>query len=316
MKKTLRERYDERKNEQLLAEAFSDYFKSGSDNIKKFNSTIQQLKSVAQKSGITSLQTAVANAEKQFESVVMAQQQGQKPDATKSQMLSKATTFVGALSQFFNTFKSITAQLPSMKNALTNANTPENNKPLQDILGADAEKFGQLIATQLQKSGGGILNTIKRFFTGGGTENPTQVMQQFGLGANVLANDMLALTPQQMNAFIQSTSAVQPFQLSQSAGQQQTPSGTKPAEQSISAQQSQATQPTQQTQQSQPTQQSTATTGASQRPDPATAGQRDVAIQRAVRNRNAFNTQQLSTLSNEEIATDLHALAKALGIKL
>jgi hypothetical protein len=220
------------------------------------------------------------------------------------------------LSQFFNTFKSITAQLPSMKNALTNANTPENNKPLQDILGADAEKFGQLIATQLQKSGGGILNTIKRFFTGGGTENPTQVMQQFGLGANVLANDMLALTPQQMNAFIQSTSAVQPFQLSQSAGQQQTPSGTKPAEQSISAQQSQATQPTQQTQQSQPAQQSTATTGASQRPDPATAGQRDVAIQRAVRNRNAFNTQQLSTLSNEEIATDLHALAKALGIKL
>lgn len=315
MKKTLRERYDERKQEKLLAEGFMDYFQSGSENIKKFNSTIQQLKNVAQKSGIQALQTAIANAEKQFEGIVMAQQQGQKPDANKSQMLSKATTFVSALSQFFNTFKSVTAQLPSMKTALANANTPENNKPLRDILGNDAQNFSQLITTQIQKSGGGALAAIKRFFTGGGTQQPAAVMAEFGLPPAQLAEEMLGLTPQQMNAFIQGTSGVQPYQLSQTPAQGQ-PSATKPAEQAIDAQQSQATQPTQSTQQTQPSQASTATTGASQRPDPATAQQRDVAIQRAVRNRNAFNTQQLSTLSNEEVANDIKAIVKALGIKL
>lgn len=317
MKKTLRERYDERNQEQLLAEGFLDYFKSGSENIQKFNSTIQQLKNLASKSGVASLQNAITNAEKQFESIVMSQAQGQKPDQTKSQMLSKATTFVGALSQFMNTFKSITAQLPSMKSALTAANNPANNKPLRDILGADAQKFGQLITTQLQKSGGGILNTIKRFFTGGGTENPTKVLQDFGLAPDQLANDLLGMTPQQMNSFIQTSSGVQPFQIAQTAGQQQqAAAGTKPTEQSISAAGTQATNPTQPSAQTQPAQQTTATTGASQRPDAGAAQQRDVSIQRAVRNRNAFNTQVLSTLSNEEVANDLRQIAKALGIKL
>lgn len=313
MKKTLRERYEEKQQEKMLSEAFSDYFKSGSDNIKKFNSTIQQLKNIAQKNNLPSLQTAVANAEKQFESVVISQQQGQKPDATKSQLISKATAFVGIMSQFFTTFKNITAQLSSVKAALANANN-ENGKSLKDLLGNDAEKFGQLITTQIQKSGGGILNTVKRFLSGGGTDNPAQIMQQFGLDANQLTNELLALTPQQMTSFIQQTSGIQPFKFSAPAGEQ--PNGTKPAEQTISAAGTQNTTSSQPTQETKPAQASTTTTGASEKPTPDKAQQRDVAIQRAVKNRNAFNTQQLSALSNEEVANDLKAIANSLGIKL
>jgi len=263
---------------------------------------------------LTTLQTAISNAEKQFEGIVMAQQQGQRPDQSKSQMLSKATTFVSALSDFFAAFKNVTSQLPSLKNALSAANKPENNRPLSELIGDDTDKFEQLISTQIQKSGGGVINAVKRFFTGGGAESPIKVMQEFGLGPAQLANEMMSMTPQKMNSFLQGTSGVQTFKLDQQPQTQ--PSGTKPAEQSITSAQTAASNPTQPTAQTQPAQQSTTTTGASQRPDPATAQQRDVNIQKAVRNRNAFNTQALSTLSNEEIATDLHSIAKALGVKL
>jgi cell division septation protein DedD len=182
------------------------------------------------------------------------------------------------------------------------------------LLGNDAEKFGQLITTQIQKSGGGILNTVKRFLSGGGTDNPTQIMQQFGLDANQLTNELLALTPQQMTSFIQQTSGIQPFKFSAPASEQ--PNGTKPAEQTISAAGTQNTASSQPTQETKPAQASTTTTGASEKPTPDKAQQRDVAIQRAVKNRNAFNTQQLSALSNEEVANDLKAIANSLGIKL
>lgn len=92
--------------------------------------------------------------------------------------------------------------------------------------------------------------------------------------------------------------------------------GTQPAEKTIQPGETQAAQPTQPTQQAQPTQAGTATLGSEQRPDQNSASKRDVAVQQAVRNRNAFNTQILGGLSNSEIAADMKAIAKALGIKL
>ena len=320
MKKTLRERYEERKQAEQLAEGFLDYFKSGSQNIQSFNSTISQLKNLASKYQLTSLQSAVANAEKQFTDIVMAQQQGQKVDGTKSQMISKATAFVSGISGFMNTMKTITTQLPAMKDALAKANTPEGDKPMSELLGDQTQQFGQLITTQLQKSGGGVLQKIKSFFTGSGTNTLSQVMTEFGLPPESLTNDILKLTAKQMSGLVGESGAVRPFTLQQPQGQpqQQGNTGTKPTEPTVQAQPSQ---PQQQggtaTQQTAPASQA-ARGGPNSRPNPAQAQERDVTIQRSVPStaRNAFNSQQLAALSNEEITQAFKAIAQQLGIKL
>lgn len=320
MKKTLKERYEEKRHTEQLAEGFLDYFKQGSQNIQSFNNTISQIKNIANKYQLKSLQSAVATAEKQFTDVVVAQQQGQKPDTTKSEMISKATAFVGGLSSFMNTMKTITSQLPAMKDALAKANGPEGEKEMVEVLGNQAQQFGQLIATQLQKSGGGILQKIKGFFTGSGTNTPAQVMAEFGLPPETLANEILQMTVKQMSQFVGESGTVKPFTLQQTPGAQQPQgnAGTKPAEATVQAQPSQ---PQQQggtaPQQSTPATQ-TARGGPNARPNPQQAQERDVTIQRSVPQitRNAFNSQQLGALSNEEIAQAFQAIAQKLGIKL
>lgn len=317
MKKTLRERYEERKHDELLAEGFLDYFKQGSENIQTFNKTISQLKNLASKYQLPTLQKALANAEQQFTQVVMAQQAGQKPDASKSQMISKATALVSGMSNFMNTLKTVTTQLPSMRDAIQNANGPNGDKPLSELLGADAQQFTQLITTQLQKAGGGFLSKIKAFFTGSGTQTPAQVMAEFGLPPETLAQELMKLSPKQLAAFSNESASVRPFTLSGPPPAAQGNTGTKPAEQTVQAAQTQQTVGTQPSAETAPAT-SSQRTGANTRPTPAQAQERDVAIQRAVPQtaRNAFNTQQLGALSNEEVTQSLQAIARALGAKL
>lgn len=317
MTKTLKEQYDSR--QMILAEGFLDYFKTGSDNIQKFNSTLQQLKTLATTFKLQSLQGALNTANQQFEEIVMKQQQGEKPDQNKATALSKAVTFVSMMSTFMDNFKNVTTQLPSMKNALAQARDPQQGgKPLKDILGPDAAKFGQLISTQFQKSGGGIFKTIGRFFSGGGAQNPLQVLKDYGIDGTTFANDILNLTPSQLQQFTQQSASTQSFQLN---AQPQAPAenaGTKPGEKTMqTAPPENAEASPQPAAATQPTAPAIATAAApNQKPDQAASAKRDVAIQKAVRNRNAFNTQILGGLSNAEIAQDLQNLAKSLGIKL
>ncbi len=321
MKKTLRERYDERKRDEQLTEGFLDYFQKGSTNIQTFNNTIAQLKNLSNKYQLKTLQGAVATAEKQFSDVVMAQQQGQKPDANKSTMISKATAFVAGMSSFLQSLKTITTQLPAMKDALAKANTPEGEKRVSELLGNDAQQFGQLITAQLQKSGGGILSKIKGFFTGSGTQTPAQVMAEFGLPPEALAQDILNLTAKQMTQFVGESASVKPFELQQQPGadqQRQGNTGTRGAEATAQAQGTQQT-----VQGGQPTAETVPTTktvqgGPNQRPSESQAKERDISIQHAVPQtaRNAFNSQMLGKLSNEEISQAFKAIAQQLGLKL
>lgn len=315
MKKTLHERYEARKQSEMLAEGFLDYFKKGSENIQTFNNTIAQLKNLSSKYGLKSLQAAVATAEKQFTDVVMTQQTGQKPDATKSKMISKATAFVSGMSSFMNTMKTITTQLPAMKDALAKSNGPEGEKTVNELLGDQAAQFSQLIASQLQKTGSGFLSKIKSFFTGSGAESPAQVMSEFGLTPEAFAQEIMNMPVKQMSQFVGESATVKPFNLAQPAQQKAT-----------NAQGTQAAAPTATTQSTQNTQASTNTAPttstpkgpANVRPTPAQAQERDVLVQHSVPQgtRNAYNTQMLGALSNEEIANSFNAIAKALGIKL
>lgn len=233
MMQTLKERYTElkTKRENLLEEGIMDYFKSGSQNIQKFNTTLAQLKQLANKYNIASLQAALATAEKQFTETVMQQTTGQNvpEDKTKSTMISKAVTLVSTIASFMDTFKNITTQLPAVKNALDNAKNEQFNKPLSDLLGNDAVKFSQLIATQLQKAGGGWLKAIGRFFSGGGGQNAEVVMKEFGLDATSLANDILKMTPIQLSSFSTESAKTSPFQFSQ----QTAPPSTQPTQKTV-----------------------------------------------------------------------------------
>lgn len=313
MTNTLKERYEER--QQILAEGFMDYFKTGSANIKKFNTTLEALKKLASTYKLQTLQAALQKAESDFQNIVMAQSGGQKPNQNKATALSQAVTFVSIMTSFMNTLKNITTQLPSIQNALKDKQNAQ--QPLSQILGADAAKFGQLIANQFNKSGGGILAKIGRFFKGGGGQNAQVVLKNYGIDGNTMANDILKLTPAELQKFSQESATTPVFEL-QATPQNPQNQTTTPAATSApptAAAQTKTSAPSQQTS---PSTQSQQTPGAPTTPPTAEEAQKRAQILQngTIKNINAFNPQVLSTLDNNTIAANLHAIAKALGIKL
>jgi len=319
MKSTLRQKYEQKRvkrlvekldtvNKVVIYEDISDYFKSGSDNIKKFNASLEQIKGLASKYNMGNLTQAITNAEQKFETTVSAQASaGQKPDQNKSQILSSVTSFVTIMTGFLKTLNTVTAQLPSIKNAAAKA----PDQPLRQALGGDAQKFTTLIANQFKKSSGGAMQTLARFFKGGGGQNAQQVLGFFGLNPQKVAEDLMNLNGQQFQDFSTGSSETQTPQIQT---QQPTPNNNKTTEKTTSPAQPVETQKTQPGEGTTPTQGTQNV--ASKKPDPDVVSKRDVAIQKAVKNRNAFNTQILGGLSNQEIVNDIHSLVKALGIKL
>jgi hypothetical protein len=252
-------------------------------------------------------------AEGQFQDIVMTQQAGQKADTNKATSLSQAVTFVSTMSTFMDTLKNITLQLPSIQNALKDKQA--NQVPLKQTLGADVNKFGQLIGNQFNKAGGGIMAKVGRLFKGGGWQDAQAVLKTYGIDGNTMANDILQMTPTELQKFTQESATTPTFEL-QTPTQPQN-QATVPAAPAAQASPTQTAVEPVATQTSQPTQQSQATPG-SPAPAPNTkqAQQRDVKLQGALKNRNAFNTQVLGQLDNNSIEADLKNIAKSLGIKL
>lgn len=333
MKKTLRERYEERKHEQVLAEGFMDYFKKGSTNIQMFNNTIAQLKALPGANKLPSLQKAINTAEQQFTSVVMAQQQGQQVDTNKATMISKATAFVSGMTTFISSLKNITVQLPAMKAALSDPNAA--TKPLSQAMtqgqnaaqgGAPAaggasvvDEFSKLIERQLNTSGGGFFSKLKNFFTGSGAQTPLQVFKEFGLETDQLAQELLTLTGKDFNSFISASNSVKPMQLAEPQGgvAPEGNTGTTAAQRPAQASAAAPAQPTTGPQSATPAQGTAQSTGPNQRPQPAQAQERENTLKGKIPPHavNAFNAQQLASMSNEEVRAALDAVKLALGIK-
>ncbi len=307
MRQTLKEQYE--KQQEILTEGFLDYFKTGSANIQKFNSSIASLKKIAQSYNMKNLQNALTKAENDFQNIVISQQTGQKVDQTKAGAISQAVTFVSIMTNFMNVLKNVTSQLPSMQTALKDQSASQT--PLKQLLGADVNKFGQLISAQFNKSGGGILSKIGRLFSGGGAQNPQAILQKFGINGNIMSQDILNLTPEQFNKFLQESASTPSFEVqtqtqpANAATRNNTPAPPVETTNPTQAQQTAKVQPPE------PTQAASTT-----KPNNEQAQQRDVAIQKVVRNRNAFNSQILSQLDNVSVEKDLRNIANVLGIKL
>ena len=234
MRKSLRERYEERAEEQVLAEGFMDYFKKGSTNIETFNSTIAQLKAIPGIAKLPSLQRAISSAEQQFQSIVMAQQgiPGEKVDVGKATMISKVTALVTGITNFISSLKNISSQLPTMKQALGDPasagkplsqamtqgqNAQAGGAPIEGGAGV-ADQFAKLLEKQLNTSGGGIFAKLKGFFKGSGTQTPLQVFKEFGLETGQLAQEILSMNPQEFSAFTGAGAFVKPMQLAEPQG--------------------------------------------------------------------------------------------------
>jgi hypothetical protein len=315
---TLRKNYTQKQlqKENLLHEAALDMFASNSENVKKVKNALATTKSVAQNYGMKNIQNAVASAEAKFEAAIANNSMKDKGAA-----LSYIATFSDIMSDFFRELDQTVMQLPSVDQALQASSDPANSqKTIKDLVGQQGDKIApittltKIIQDQFQKSGGGFLKAVGRFFKTGNVATAQQALQYVGLDAQKAAEDILNVKASQYNQMIQSGKQVPPVQLNAQSSVPQ--SGTT---QSSPTNQSQTSQTTQASQQTSPSSTSTPSSGNAQlsaKPSPQDAQKRDGALQGAVRNRNAFNTQLLSQLSNDEVKADLMQIAKALGINL
>lgn len=315
---TLRKNYAKKQvqNEQILHEGILDMFASNSENIKKVRTSLADTKRVAQTFGLKNTQAAIASAESKFEAAI-----ANNKAKDKGTSLSYIVTFSDIMSDFFRELDQTVMQLPSVEKALQDSTNPANaQKSIKELVGEQGDKVSpiitltKIIEDQFQKSGGGFLKTLGRFFKTGNLATPQQALQFVGLNAQSAAEDILNTSASKYNQLIQAGKQVSTVELNT---QQQNPeSGSTQSSATNQSQQSQASAPAQQSSPSQP---SNATSGNAQmaaKPTPADAQKRDTALQGTIKNRNAFNTQQIGQLSNEEIKADLLKIAQSLGITL
>lgn len=198
---------------------------------------------------------------------------------------------------------------------------PQDKQNVDDTLDnlipdpAKKQEFIKAFSNAIRPSG--IVAALGKLFGGGGVpflKNVDAAVAE--MMQNMKKNDLVNLSRTTAQAPQTISPDVAKELQTQAQGQGETKPGTKPAEQTVQAAAPQATQATQSSQETQPTQPAEGTLGSDQKPDANVAAKRDVAIQRAVRNRNAFNSQVLGSLPNAEVAADMKAIAKILGIKL
>lgn len=314
----LRKKYSQKciHHEQLLHEGILDMFQSNSDNVRKVRETLHWTKSTAQTFGMKNIATAVNTAEQKFEGAIANQSA-----RDRAASISYIVTFSDIMSDFFREMNQTVMQLPSVEKALQAANDPANaQKTIGELVGEQGDKISPvvtlstIIQNQFQKSAGGFLKTIGRFFKTGNLSTSAQALQYVGLDSKKAAEDILNVSAAKYTQMTQAGSKAPTVQLNT---QPSNPESGSTA--STPSNQSQVSQTSAATQQSTPSQTSASTTGNAQMAAKPTADdiqKRDGALQGVVKNRNAFNTQQISQLSNNEIKADLLKIAQALGISL
>lgn len=309
---TLKKNYNQKRlqNENLLHEAILDAFSNNSENVQKVKASLQGAKGVAQTYQMKSILGAISTAEQKFT-------QGIANPKTAGNSISYILAFSDIIADFFREMDQWVLQLPAVSQAMEDSDDPMNaQKTLKELLGPQAATLSNIIQKQFDKSSGGFLKSIARFFKSGRMTTSRDALNFVGLTSQAAAEDVMNIQVQKYKQLLAAGKQVPAVQITPPNPNQNAQSGTV---QSSASNQSQQAQTSNQTQQSAPTQASAASTGnaqMSQKPSQEDAQKRDGALQGAVRNRNAFNTQIISSLSNEEIKADLQKIAQALGINL
>ena len=313
---TLRKNYSAKKLHQdhLLHEAIADMFSSDSENVKKVNAALTRAKGVAGMYKMQNILSAVSSAEQQFQAAMATK----KTDPASNPVISNILTFSDVIAEFFNQMDAWISQLPDLATALQSSDAPGNEgKTIKDLLGPKSTMVAAIIQKQFDKSGGGFLKSIGRLFKTGRMTSATEALKAFGLDAQKASDDILNINAQQYKTLLSAAKQVQAPQIAAPpAGAQNPESGSTQSSQSNQSQASQTSQPAQQGTPAQETGASTGNAQMAQKPSPADAQKRDAALQGVVKNRNAFNTQLMSQLSNDEVKADLQQIAKSLGITL
>lgn len=309
---TLRKNYSVKKLHQdnLLHEAILDAFSNNSDNVQKVKTALAGAKHVAQTYGMKNILSAISTAEQKFTAGVA------NPKAA-GDSISFILTFSDIMAEFFQQMDQWVLQLPAVSQAMNASDDPTNaQKTLKELLGDQATSLSTIIQKQFDKSAGGFMRSIGRLFKTGRMTSAKDALMFVGLNSEGAADDILNIQVSKYKQLLQAGKAVQAPQITQPPTGQNPESGS---EKSSPSNQSQTTQTSQSTQQVVPPQGTTAPAGnaqLAQKPSPEDAQKRDAALQGVVKNRNAFNTQLMSQLSNDEIRSDLMKIAQSLGIKL
>jgi hypothetical protein len=285
----LEEIYENRRlikeREELLTEAWIDLFKPQSANVVKFNTTVDSLAALAKKYNLNSLFVAVENARSNFEISVM------KNVPNKAVQISQATAFIANMQSFIKNLESITAQLPSMREAIK-----QNAKiPLETQLGDDAVQFKEFMLKQFYGTTG-LLGRISRFFQR--TGNIQQLSALYKFNPETFINELLKLTPAQFDAFTKEN--VQVF-VPQTGGTSTTVSQPTPAQgPKAVAQPTTATPP--------------ALTRTANLPSDVSATIKGSTG--LITDMSLFNPDNFTNKSKAEIEKNIRGLAKVLGITL
>jgi hypothetical protein len=213
-------------------------------------------------------------------------------------------------------------QLPSVAQALQSATDPANaQKTLKDAVGEQGDKvspvitLASIVQKQFEKSAGGFLKSIGRLFKTGSLTTADQALKFVGLTSQGAAEDVLNVPISKYAGLTQAGQNVPTVQVNTQANSTPESGST----QSSASNQSQAAQSSSQSQEGTPTTGTNASTGnaqAAQKPTAEEMQTRDRALQGVVKNRNAFNTQLIGGMSNDEVRADLLKIAQSLGINL
>jgi hypothetical protein len=308
------------REESIIYEGLFDAFNANSVATQNVKKVLQQTKLVAGTYGMKNIKNAVAKTEQNFEQSIANNKLKNRAIA-----ISNATVFSDIMSDFFRNMDAWIMQLPTMAQALELAKVPENSgKTIGELLQADpsggsklpdaTKNLMQIIQKQFEKSVGGFLKGVARFFTSGAITSASTALNSAELDTSKIVQDILGVRANQYVQLVQSGQQVPQVQIPQDQGNPE--SGTQ---KSVKSKENTKTIESQPTQATAPNQQAATTVGNTQataKPSPDQASARDTKLQGFVRNRNAFNTQIMGSLSDAEVKSDILNIAKALGITL
>ncbi len=309
---TLRKNYSVKRlrQENLLHEAIIDAFSNNSGNVQKVKTALTGAKNVAQTYGMKSILTAIATAEQKFMAGIA------NPKAA-GDSISYILTFSDIMAEFFQQMDQWVMQLPAVSQAMDASDDPVNaQKTLKELLGDQAPTLTNIVQKQFDKSAGGFMKSLGRLFKSGRMTSAKDALTFVGLNAQAAAEDILNIQVSKYKQLLQAGKQVQAPQITPPNPNQNPQSGSTQSTPSTHAQAAQTSQPTQAPVPAQGTTTSTGNAQLAQKPSPEDAQKRDTTLQGVVKNRNAFNTQLMSQLSNDEIKSDLLQIAQSLGIKL
>jgi hypothetical protein len=184
----------------LITEALSDLFKSGSKNIDTFNTAIDKLKAFTSKyPQLKNINQAVINAEQRFEKVVAQEAQaGMSKDAPevearKSELISYVVVFTETLANFFKTFGNTAGKLATIKDLTTNK--LGETRPIGELVNDDVFKnISTIVQKQLVQPG--FWQTVKSIVSQQVT--PQAAMAALGVRPEMVVEDIKNLTPKQL----------------------------------------------------------------------------------------------------------------------